>query len=94
MESQEGQPARYAASPPTVLPHEHEHALSAGKDQEESDIERLFQQGQGLEAWDEAPPRKPVARHKWHCRAVSDAAADNSKQCSCCVPLCGHQDTD
>ena len=53
---------------PAAVSERHEHHQPADEDEEEPDIEGLFQHDQGLETWDEPQLRKPVARRKWDYR--------------------------
>jgi hypothetical protein len=53
-----------AGEDPAALPDDREQSQPADQ-LEEPDIQRLFQQGQGLEAWKQTLPRKPVARIEW-----------------------------
>jgi hypothetical protein len=61
-----GRPARVGERP-AALPDDQVQDQPADQE-EEPDIERLFRQDRGLEAWEETPPRKPVARRKWDYR--------------------------
>jgi hypothetical protein len=59
-------PARMGNTPAT-LPDARKQGQPADQE-EEPDIEGLFRQDQGLEAWEGTPPRKQVARRKWDYR--------------------------
>ena len=56
-------PARIGNTP-AALPDAQEQDQPV-EQMEEPDIEGLFRQVQGLEAWEETRPRKPVAKRKW-----------------------------
>ena len=64
-DNRSGLPAM-ATERPVALPDHQKQDQSA--DQEKPDIEGLFRQDQGLEAWDKARPRKPVAKRRWDYR--------------------------
>lgn len=65
-DNRSGLPAR-ATERPVARPDDQKQDQLANQE-EKPDIEGLFQQGQGMEAWEETRPRKPVARCKWDYR--------------------------
>ena len=66
-ESRPGLPAR-AEERPAALPDDQQQDQREVDQEDQPDIEGLFQHDQGVGAWDDARPRKPVARRKWNYR--------------------------